>query len=329
MLKYALKRIIMAPFLLLLVALLVFLLLNLSHSDPLPNLLPAEYTEEQYLALQKELGLDKPLLVQYGTWVINALHGDFGTSYKTRGPVWDEIGYRIPTSLTLAFLSTLIMVAVGLPLGVMCAVKKYTAFDGIVNVLAKFAGAIPGFWLGLVLIMEFAMKRKLFPIYGMNAGVKSWVLPVITLVLPYIANYMRQVRSSMLDCIQKDYVRTARSKGSKESRVIFHEALKNALLPIITMTGSVFANLIGGAVVGEKLFAIPGIGSKIVESINNRDIPTMIACTMVLAIITILMQLIIDLSYALVDPRIRGTFAGKKKRRSGAAKAGEVAQNVK
>lgn len=327
MLKYALKRVIMAPFMLLLVALLIFMLLNLSHSDPLPNMLPAEYTEDQYYALQKELGLDKPILVQYGNWVVNAVQGNLGTSYKTRGPVWDEIGYRIPTSLTLALLSTLIMVVIGLPLGVMCAVKKYTAFDSVVNVLAKFAGAIPGFWLGLVLILKFAMEKHIFPFYGLNDGLRSWVLPVITLVLPYIANYMRQVRSAMLDCVQQDYVRTARSKGSKESRVIFHEALKNALLPIITMTGSVFANLIGGAVVVEKLFAIPGIGSKIVESINNRDIPTMLACTMVLAIITILMQLIIDLSYALVDPRIRSSFAGKKKKKGGAKKT-EVTQNA-
>lgn len=315
MTKFIIKRLLMIPIMLLCVALLVFLLLNISAADPLLNILPTEYTQEEYDALEKELGLDKPLVVQYGRWVANAVQGDLGTSYKTRGPVIDEVGYRVPTSLKLAAITTFIMILIGLPLGVMCAVKQYTAFDGIVNILAKFMGAIPGFWLGLLLMMKLGMEKKWFPIYGIEDGWKSWVLPVITLVLPFIANYIRQVRSAMLDCIRQDYVRTARSKGARERRVIFHEALKNAMLPIITMSGSVFANLLGGAVVIEKLFAIPGIGLKIVESVNNRDIPTLLVCAMILAIFTILMNLLIDLSYAVVDPRIRSTFAGKKKKK--------------
>ncbi len=205
------------------------------------------------------------------------------------------------------------MVVIGIPLGVMCAVKQYTAFDSIINILAKFMGSIPGFWLGLMLLIEFSINRRWFPIYGIGT-IKHWVLPVFTLLLPFLANYVRQVRSAMLDCIRQDYVRTARSKGAKESRVIFREALKNALLPIITLTGGIFATMIGGAVLVEKVFAIPGVGFKIVEAINTRDIPTLLACTMILAVFTIIVQLVIDLSYALVDPRIRGTFATKKNR---------------
>lgn len=315
MLKYTLKRILMVPIMLLLVALLVFILLNLSEADPVLNMLPAEYTQEQYEAVQQKYGLDKPLMVQYFRWVAGAVQGDMGTSYKSRGPVSADVGFRIPISLKLAVITTLIMIVVGIPLGVMCAVKQYTAFDGIANILAKFLGSVPSFWLGLMLIMWFSVGLGWFPVYGIDSG-RSWVLPVFTLLLPYLANYVRQVRSAMLDCIRQDYVRTARSKGAKESRVIFVEALKNALLPIITLTGGTFATMIGGAVVVEKLFAIPGIGYKVVEAINTRDIPTLLACTMVLAIFTIAVQLIIDICYSLVDPRIRSTFVSRRAKKT-------------
>ncbi len=315
MLKYTIKRVIMVPILLLLVALLVYVLLNLSDADPVLQMMPSEYTQAEYEAVQKKYGLDKPMLIQYANWVINAVQGDFGTSYKTRGPVWDDVGFRIPISMRLAVITTVLMILIGIPLGVMCAVKQYTAFDGIVNVASKFMGAVPSFWLGLMLIMYFSVDLGWFPTFGIDQGWRSWVLPVFTLLLPYLANYLRQVRSAMLDCIRQDYVRTARSKGAKESRVIFIEALKNALMPIITLTGGTFATMIGGAVVVEKLFAIPGIGYKVVEAINTRDIPTMLACTMFLALLTIVVQLLIDLSYALVDPRIRGSFASVKKKK--------------
>ena len=314
MLKYALKRIIMVPILLLLVALFIFLLLNLSQSDPVVLMLPSEYTQEDYDAMAAKFGLDKPLMEQYGNWVVDAAQGDLGTSYKTKGPVADDVVFRIPISLQLAGITTLIMVLIGIPLGVMCAVRQYTAFDSIVNMVCKFLGSIPGFWLGLMLIMVFSVDLGWFPTYGIGTF-KHWVLPVFTLLLPFLATFVRQVRSSMLDCIRQDYVRTARSKGAKESYVIYREALKNALLPIITLTGGIFATMIGGAVIIEKVFAIPGIGFKIVEAINTRDMPTLLACTMILAIFTIVVQLIIDLSYALVDPRIRAAFAGKKKKK--------------
>ena len=324
MLKYAIKRILMVPILLLLVALFIFILLNLSEADPVLLMLPQEYTQADYDAMAAKFGLDKPLIVQYFNWVVKSVQGDMGISYKTKGPVADDVVFRIPISLKLAFITTLIMVVIGIPLGVMCAVKQYTAFDSIINILAKFMGSIPGFWLGLMLLIEFSINRRWFPIYGIGT-IKHWVLPVFTLLLPFLANYVRQVRSAMLDCIRQDYVRTARSKGAKESRVIFREALKNALLPIITLTGGIFATMIGGAVLVEKVFAIPGVGFKIVEAINTRDIPTLLACTMVLAVFTIIVQLVIDLSYALVDPRIRGTFATKKKsRRSRIKKVEEV-----
>lgn len=315
MLGYTIKRILMVPVLLLLVALFVFILLNLSASDPVIMMLPSEYSQADYDQMAARFGLDKPLPVQYVNWVANAVQGDFGTSYKSKAPVAKDVFFRIPTSIRLAFITTFIMVVIGIPLGVMCAVKQYTLFDSTVNILAKFMGAIPGFWLGLMLIMTFSVRLGWFPTYG-TGTLKHWILPVFTLLLPFLANYVRQVRSAMLDCIRQDYVRTARSKGAKESHVIYREALKNALLPVITLTGGIFSSMIGGAVLVEKVFAIPGIGYKIVEAINNRDMPTLLACTMILALFTIFVQLIIDLSYALVDPRIRGAFAARRKRKA-------------
>ena len=324
MLRYTIKRILLMPILLLLVALLVFVLLNLSDADPVLNMLPSEYTQEQYDALAAKYGLDKPLLVQYFNWIKGILHGDLGTSYKTRGPVGDDVFYRIPISLRISLITTAIMLLIGLPVGVMCAVKQYTAFDDITNVVSKFLGAIPSFWLGLMLMIWFSVGLGWFPTYGLKEGAKSYVLPIFTLLLPFLAQFIRQVRSAMLDCIRQDYVRTARAKGATERRVIFHEALKNALLPIITFAGGCFASMIGGAVTIEKLFAIPGIGYKVVEAINARDIPTMLACVMFLSILTIVVQLLIDLSYAFIDPRVRSTFVSVKK-----TKAPKKAEEVK
>ncbi len=312
------------PVLLLIVALLIYLLLNLNGADPLQNMLPQEYTQEQYDALAAKYGLDKPILVQYFNWIKGILHGDLGISYKTRGPVGDDVFYRIPISLKVALITTAIMLLIGLPVGVMCAVKQYTAFDDITNVVSKFLGAVPSFWLGLMLMIWFSVGLGWFPTYGIKEGARSYVLPIFTLLLPFLAQFIRQVRSAMLDCIRQDYVRTARSKGASERRVIFHEALKNAMLPIITFAGGCFASMIGGAVTVEKLFAIPGIGYKVVEAINTRDIPTMLACVMFLSILTIVVQLLIDLSYAFIDPRVRSTFVSVKKKKKAPAKAEEV-----
>lgn len=313
MASYIIKRIIMVPILLLLIALMVFFLLNLSAADPVLAMLPSEYTQEDYDNMAAKFGLDKPKPVQFINWVGGVVRGDFGLSYKTKSPVEDDVLFRVPISLKLSLITTFFMLIIGVPIGVMCAVKQYSVFDNIVNVSAKFLGSIPGFWLGLMLILVFAVNMKLLPPFGMK-GWKSWVLPVFTFLLPYLANYLRQVRSAMLDCIRQDYVRTSRSKGQKESVVIFRDALKNALLPIITLTGGTFAAMIGGGVMVEQVFAFPGIGFKVLEGINNRDMPAILICTMILALFTIGAQLIIDILYAVVDPRIRSTFAtGKKK----------------
>jgi peptide/nickel transport system permease protein len=174
-------------------------------------------------------------------------------------------------------------------------------------------GAVPGFWLGMVFILVFAQRLRWFPTFGFTTP-KHWVMPVIVLMLPFAAGFIRQTRSSMLDCIRQDYIRTARSKGETESRVIFRDALRNALLPVITMIGTNFAVIAGGSVLIERIFAIPGVGSKILEAINNKDMPVIILCAMFLTALVAVMNLIVDLCYALVDPRIKATFLKGKKR---------------
>ena len=306
----------MVPFFLLSIAALIFFLLNLSEADPVLMMMPSEYTQEDYDAMAERFGLDKPLPEQFVNWVVDAVQLDFGTSYKSKAPVADEVLFRVPVSLELAVITTVIMIVVGVPLGVMCAVKQYSVFDQIVNVLSKFLAAIPGFWLGLMLILVFSVKLRWLPSHGMDSW-KSWILPVFTFLLPYLGNYVRQVRSAMLDCIRQDYVRTSRAKGKEEWKVIFIDTLKNALLPIITLTGGTFATMIGGAVMIEQVFAFPGIGLKVLEGINNRDMPVILACSMILALFTIGAQLIIDILYGFIDPRVRSTFvSGKKKKKA-------------
>jgi peptide/nickel transport system permease protein len=290
----------------------IFFFINLTPLDPATQMLPVEHTQAELEALHHELGLDRHIVIQYFDWLWKALHGDLGISYSTRAKVWDEIEFRIPITFMLSLVTTVFVLVVGMPLGVFCAVKQYSIFDGVVNVTSKLLGAFPQFWLALMCMLLFSSRLRWLPSHGITTW-KHWILPVITLALPSIANYIRQSRSSMLDCIRQDYVRTARSKGAKESTVIFRDTLRNALLPMITVSGQQFALLIGNAVVVEKVFAIPGIGSKVVEAINSKDIPTVLACTFIIAFIYILLALVIDIAYAIVDPRIETVLVGTRK----------------
>jgi len=313
----------MIPFMLLAIAFFVFIMLHIAAGDPVIAMLPPDWTQLCYDEMAARFGLDQPILVQFYNWIINAVQGDFGLSWRTRAPVINELALRIPVTVQLASITMVIMVLAGIPLGVICAVKQYTVYDAVINFVAKFMGAIPGFWLGLMLIIVFAVNLEWLPTFGMGSW-RHWILPVFTLLLPFLANYIRNVRSAMLDCIRQDYVRTARSKGASEGIVIYRDALKNALLPIITITGGILYTLLGGAVVIERVFALPGVGNMIVDAVAVRDTPALVAATMVISLMTILVMLLIDLSYAFVDPRIRSTLIGKSKGKKTPAKAKEV-----
>lgn len=241
------------------------------------------------------------------------LHGDFGHSYRSGQPVFDEIFARFPVTLTLAGLSILVVVIVGITLGIISAVKQYSILDYLLTVLSMLSASIPAFWLGLMMMLYFSLYLGILPSYGVEDGWRSFVMPVIALSLPATAELTRMTRSAMLETIRQDYIRTARAKGLMERAVIWRHALKNALMPIITVIGSNFGSLLGGSVVIETVFSLPGLGSLIVTSIRTKDVPQVMAGTLFIALIFCIVLLIVDVAYAFIDPRVRTRYIKEKK----------------
>jgi peptide/nickel transport system permease protein len=291
------------------VALVIFFILQLTPGDPGTMILGAGGDQTAIDRLNEELGYNRPVLERFFSYLYNVVFKlDFGSSYRTRLPVIDNIRGRIPVSITLAFSTILFASVIGIPIGVLSAVKQYSLLDTVPTVISLFMAALPGFWLGMMMMYFFSLKLGWLP----SNGVGSWqhfILPVVSLGLPYAAQELRFTRSSMLETIRQDYVRTARAKGANERLVIWKHALKNALLPVITVTGGNFGVLLGGAVVTESLFNIPGLGSLIITSIKIKDVPTVMGATLILAFIFSLILLGVDLLYAAVDPRIKAKYS--------------------
>ncbi|HOI23688.1 Glutathione transport system permease protein GsiC [bioreactor metagenome] len=309
MYKYFFKRLLMIIPILLGVALVIFFILQLTPGDPGTMILGAGGDQTAIDRLNEELGYNRPVLERFFSYLYNVVFKlDFGSSYRTRLPVIDNIRGRIPVSITLAFSTILFASVIGIPIGVLSAVKQYSLLDTVPTVISLFMAALPGFWLGMMMMYFFSLKLGWLP----SNGVGSWqhfILPVVSLGLPYAAQELRFTRSSMLETIRQDYVRTARAKGANERLVIWKHALKNALLPVITVTGGNFGVLLGGAVVTESLFNIPGLGSLIITSIKIKDVPTVMGATLILAFIFSLILLGVDLLYAAVDPRIKAKYS--------------------
>ena len=258
------------------------------------------------------MGLDKPLYVRYLNWCVNMLKGDFGTSYKYRMPVIDLIKARLPVTMYLGILSIIISTVVGIILGILAATKRGTFIDTIITILANLGGVMPLFWLAVLGMSVFAMHLRWLPSYGFTfptvdfvKSVKQSILPLLALSVGAIAGTTRQMRSSMLEVIHQDYIRTARAKGLKESQVVFKHALKNALIPIVTLTGMSFRNVVSGSVSIETIFSIAGTGQLLVTSVLSRDVATTQACILLVAIVVSIANLIVDISYGYIDPRIR------------------------
>lgn len=312
MVKYIIKRLILVPIILVVVSAIIFCLINLSPVDPASSMLPSTATQEDRDALHEELGLDKPLYIQYFNYMKNLLHGDLGTSWYYKTSVWAQIKTKIPITAKMALLSTLVTVLIGLPLGILCAVKQYGAADEILNGFSKIVGSMPNFWMALMLMLLFSVRLGWMPLYGISSW-KGWILPIATITIQTIGTYLRIVRSSMLDSIRQDYVRTARAKGCREQVVIYNHALKNALLPIITFTGQMFASMMGGTIVVETVFSIPGLGACVIHAVKVKDIPLAMSSVLIISAIFLLMALIIDLMYVVADPRVKATFEAVKK----------------
>lgn len=317
MYRYILKRIGMLIPVLLGVSFVIFTLMHYAPGDPVRMILGNSATNEQVEAMRESMGLNDPLLLQYLNYMKNLLfHGDLGTSYVHNSPVLDMIVQRLPVTITLAILGIAFAVLLGVPAGVISAVKQYSVVDNLVMVVALLGISMPNFWLGIIMILFFSRTLNWFPVSGWNGPI-YWVLPTISVGASSAASIARMTRSSMLEVIQQDYISTARAKGQKESVVILRHGLKNSLIPIITSAGLLFGMLLGGAVVAETVFAIPGIGKLMVDAISQRDYPIVTGTAIIIAAMLGLVNLMVDISYAFVDPRIKSQYrSGRKKNKS-------------
>ncbi len=287
------------------VTLLVFSMLHLVPGDPVKMMLGEFQTSPAQIAkLQAQLHLDEPLPQQFGRYVWDALHGDLGRSIRSNKPVTREIMDNLPSTLQLALSGLLVAAVLGITLGVLAAVKQYSWMDAGSMLVALIGISMPSFWLGLLLIFAFSLRFRLFPATG-GGDLKHLILPAVTLGLGASAIIARLTRSSMLEVLRNEYVTTARAKGLKESRVIIRHALKNALIPVVTIFGLQFGQLLAGTVVIETVFGRPGIGRLIVDAILNKDFPLVQGIVLVVAISYVVVNLIVDLLYAFLDPRIR------------------------
>ena len=297
MARYVLKRLLMMVVVVLGISFIVFVIMNLTPGNAAQMILGQSARPEQVAELEAELGLDQPFLIRYFRYILDALRGDFGQSYQTRLPVVNEIMTRFPTTLRLAMLAMLIATLIGVPVGVISAIKQYSIVDNVSMVVAMLFASIPSFVMGLLLQLSLALNMKLFPATG-AATWRHFVLPAITLST-----------GTMLEVIRADYVRTARAKGVGERKIVMHHCLRNALLPIITVVGVDFGYVLGGSVVIESVFALGGLGTLLISSIRMKDTPVVMGAVMFITVAYSLVNLAVDLIYAFVDPRIKSQYA--------------------
>ena len=290
------------------VSFVVFFLMDLAPGDIVSQMAPADATPEQIEMLREELGLNGTVLERYGRYLWNLLHGDMGTSLSLKRPVIEVFIERLPATLKLAFASIVIALLISIPLGIAAATHHRTWLDGSSVVLSMISVSMPAFWLGLLLIFAFSYRIKIFPSGG-SGTLKHLILPALTLGTEQAGNLTRITRSSMLDVIRQDYLRTARAKGVSEKQVIRKHALKNALIPIITVLGSTLGNAFGGAVAIETVFAWPGIGRLTVAAINSRDMTLATGCIIMFTFMLNMTLLIVDIAYAYVDPRVKARYS--------------------
>jgi len=287
------------------VTLLVFFAIHLpGGGDPSMLYLPLDATREQLDAFRHRMGFDQPVHIQYLRWLGRAVCGDFGTSLRYTKPVFPLILERMPATLELAIAAQIFALVLAFPLGVLAAVRRNSIYDGLTMLGALFGQSMPGFWLGLMLMLIFGVVLRLLPISG-RGGPKHLILPAITLGTFFLARDTRLMRSGMLEVLGQDYITTARSKGLGERAVVWVHALKNALIPLITMVGMDFGALLAGTVVTETVFAWPGVGRLVFMAINQRDFPLIQAAVFLFALIFVVTNLLVDVSYTYLDPRVR------------------------
>jgi len=325
MLKYMAKRILMLAPVLLGVTFIVFALMYLTPSDPAQIMLGANASPAAYAQMRADMGLDQPFIVQYLRFLFGYKHpifgykglvfGDLGRSYVTNRNVFELILSSFPNTMYLATGALILAIALGVPIGILSATKPYSTVDMVFTVFALLGASMPSFWVAMVLIYVFANKLGIFPAMASPYHFTSLILPMVTLSLYSMAILMRMTRSSMLEVMRQDYIRTARVKGMSEGVVIRKHALRNALIPIITVAGLQFGSLLSGAVLTEKIFSYPGIGSIMVDAIYQKDTPQILGSVCFVAIIFTLINLIVDILYGLIDPRVKASISKTRKPR--------------
>ena len=295
------------------ITVIVFTLMYITPGDPAYAILGENATPEQVAEIHEEYGLDDPYLIRLGRYFVGVLQGDFGISYKTGRPVFEEIMARYPNTLKLALLSTALGILIGVTAGIIAAVKQYSVFDRVGTIFSLFGVSAPSFWIAMVLVLFFSIQLRWLPPTG-TYGPKYWILPVFTLGLQASASIMRMTRSSMLEVIRQDYIRTSRAKGQSEFNTVMNHAFRNALVPIITVIGIRICGFLAGAVLVETVFAIPGLGKFIIDSVNFKDYPVVQGGVLWIGLNCIVINLLTDILYCFVDPRIKAMYSGGKKK---------------
>ena len=313
MLKYIIKRILYLIPILIGVSIIIFALKTFTPGDPARQIIGNSATEEQVQEKREELGLNDPVYVQYFNYVKDIVtRGDFGDSYRTGEPVLSEIAPRLLTSAKITLGAVAIGAVIGILLGILSALKKYTWVDSGVLVISMFFQSVPEFVVALVLIMIFAVNLHILPANGIDTW-KGYIMPMLCIGLSSVASYTRITRSSMLEVLGEDYIRTAKAKGQTNGNITYHHALRNAMIPVAQSIGTNLGNSIGGGMVLETVFGVPGVGKYIVDSITQRNYPSVLGGALIIAMVLTVINLLVDISFVLIDPRLKSTIiAGNK-----------------
>lgn len=305
--RYTIRRIVSTIPILLVISFLAFALMRIAGGDPVEMMLTAQgtvVTPELIEVARAEMGLNQPFMMQYMNWLSGALRGDLGTSYMTGIPVVTELKNHLPYTLGLTGTSMLLTLIISIPLGIVAAVKRNKWQDYVIRLFSFGGNAIPGFFLALILLLVFSMKLKWLPILS-ESGIKSIILPTITLSVAMSSKYIRQIRSVVIEELEKDYVKGLRARGVNEKVILYRNVLKNSMMTIITLTGLSVGSLIGGTAIVESIFVWPGIGKLVLEAISNRDYPVIQGYVLWMGCLFVMINLIVDLSYGLFDPRVK------------------------
>ncbi len=306
--KYIIKRLLMLIPVMLGISFILYSIMTLTPGDPAQLILGPGATEEAIELKRQELGTDKGFWEGYVDWLTNAVQGDFGTSYRSKEPVFNEVFARFPNTLKLASSAIILSVIFGIGIGIFQAVRQYSMSDNIISGITLVLTSMPDFWIGLILIIVFAVWLKVLPASGANHWY-NFIMPALTASVGYTAGTIRLTRSSMLEVIRSDYIRTARAKGAAEKTIIFKHALKNALLPVVTLIGINLGWQLGGTIIVEQIFAIPGIGTLMIGAVRSKDTPLLMASVLFVAFLSALINLITDILYAYIDPRIKAEYS--------------------